>query len=206
MDARYLVRQKERMQDPSASTQAYAEQLQGGCAEEPRLAKPEPYENPQITGTGTECAPRNFMNRSAHSSVTWFMPGGKLGEVVRVAAGALLTTMCFRRATACTGQIWCFRTCQPGGHEPPVPMTPMHSATGARARTSTSRSPTKATPASRDLLCEGRTKCRAGNSPERLAVDEDSSQFVPLAQGEPGGFAEDHERGRPRIGHHALRM
>lgn len=97
---------------PTVGDRVLPGSYKGGCAEG-GSPKPEPYENPQISGNGTACAPRTFTNRSHHSSVYWSLPGGKLGEVVKVAAGAHNRYV----FPACNRVYWTdlVFTCLPGG-------------------------------------------------------------------------------------------
>jgi hypothetical protein len=58
-----------------------------GCSDPRPAAAPAPPPL-QIDGQGTDCRPRMFLNRSAHSSVTFMLPGGRVGEKVTIPAGA----------------------------------------------------------------------------------------------------------------------
>ena len=61
-------------------------QNKGGCMGSNQGVTP--TDPVQIDGKGTDCAPRTFSNRSAHSSVSFILPGGRVGEKVTIPAGA----------------------------------------------------------------------------------------------------------------------
>ena len=58
----------------------------GGCSDS--TSEVTSTDPPQIDGKGADCAPRTFLNRSAHSSVQFSLPGGRKGEAVIIPAGA----------------------------------------------------------------------------------------------------------------------
>ncbi len=61
----------------------------GGCVGSSTAPVAGPATDPlQIDGKGTDCSPRMFFNRSAHSSVSFLLPGGRAGEKVTIPSGA----------------------------------------------------------------------------------------------------------------------
>jgi hypothetical protein len=74
-------------ENPPAGQMLLNSSFYSGCND--RQAPPPPSPTGQtIDGQGTDCRPRMFYNRSAHTSVTFMLPGGRVGESVSIPAGA----------------------------------------------------------------------------------------------------------------------
>ena len=102
---------------PSSSLANYKAVLgtnqKGGCAGQGSAAV-ETREAPQKSiMAGSDCAPRSFLSRSAHSSVQWDLPNAKSGSLMTVKAGAHNNYV----FPACNRVVWSdlIFSCQPTG-------------------------------------------------------------------------------------------